>query len=174
MPDDQVPKLSEIELGGIAGLGLAAAAKAEATGTKTPEFVSQAAADAYKREQEAATAAAAKQQHAALEALRSEVDGRMAEAYAAGARAAVDRADRNNWNARSITLYLVVLAVVIMPVIAMTTKLSPQTFGSYIAPVTGIAGTVVGYWFGTLDRPGGRDYRAAPGPPPSSSPGSRS
>jgi hypothetical protein len=40
-----------------------------------------------------------------------------------------------------------------MPVIAMVTKLDPQTFGSYIAPVTGIAGTVVGYWFGTLGRP---------------------
>jgi hypothetical protein len=28
-----------------------------------------------------------------------------------------------------------------------------ESFGTYIAPVTGIAGTVVGYWFGTVDRP---------------------
>jgi hypothetical protein len=82
---------------------------------------------------------------------------KIADAYHAGEIAAVDRADRNAWNARSVTLYLVVLAVVAMPVIGMVTKLSPQAFGSYIAPVTGIAGTVVGYWFGTLNRPGGRD-----------------
>ncbi len=69
------------------------------------------------------------------------VNSRLAQAYNAGANAAVDRADRSNYNARSITLYLVVLAVVAMPAIAMIIKLNPQTFGSYIAPVTGIAGT---------------------------------
>ncbi len=82
------------------------------------------------------------------------VNSRLAQAYNAGANAAVDRADRSNYNARSITLYLVVLAVVAMPAIAMIIKLNPQTFGSYIAPVTGIAGTVVGYWFGALQRSG--------------------
>jgi hypothetical protein len=90
----------------------------------------------------------------ALDEFTAAMNERLARAYFAGADAAVDRADRNNFNARSITLYLVVLAVVAMPAIAMIIKLSPETFGSYIAPVTGIAGTVVGYWFGSLDRSG--------------------
>jgi hypothetical protein len=88
-----------------------------------------------------------------LNQLRAELDRQLVEAYRAGAEGAVERADRNAWNARSVTLYLVVLAVVAMPAIAMLTGLDPQTFGSYIAPVTGIAGTVVGYWFGALSRP---------------------
>jgi hypothetical protein len=91
---------------------------------------------------------------AALNEFVAAVNERLANAYNAGANEAVDRADRNNFNARSITLYLVVLAVVAMPAIAMIINLSPQAFGSYIAPVTGIAGTVVGYWFGTLNRQG--------------------
>jgi hypothetical protein len=32
----------------------------------------------------------------------------------------------------------------------MLLQLDPQTFGAFIAPVTGIAGTIVGYWFGTV------------------------
>ena len=55
------------------------------------------------------------------------------------------RADR----ARRRVLYLVVLAVVIMPVLAMTFKVDPKTFAGYIAPLGGLAGTVVGYWFGS-------------------------
>jgi hypothetical protein len=94
------------------------------------------------------------QRNAALDEFLAAVNERLANAYHAGVNAAVDQADRSNFNARSITLYLVVLAVVAMPAIAMITNLSPQAFGSYIAPVTGIAGTVVGYWFGTLNRPG--------------------
>jgi hypothetical protein len=39
-----------------------------------------------------------------------------------------------------------------MPIIAMALRLDPTTFGSYLAPVTAIAGTIVGYWFGTADR----------------------
>jgi hypothetical protein len=88
----------------------------------------------------------------ALDEFVAAVNERLANAYDAGANAAVDQADRSNFNARSITLYLVVLAVVAMPAIAMIIKLSPEAFGSYIAPVTGIAGTVVGYWFGTLSK----------------------
>lgn len=53
-------------------------------------------------------------------------------------------------------LLLVVLAVVAMPVIAILIGLSPEDFGAYIAPVTGIAGTVVGYWFGSADRESGK------------------
>jgi hypothetical protein len=90
---------------------------------------------------------------ARLDEFTAAVNARLAKAYHDGASDAVDRADRSNFNARSITLYLVVLAVVAMPFIAMLAHLDPQTFGSYIAPVTGIAGTVVGYWFGALSRP---------------------
>lgn len=53
---------------------------------------------------------------------------------------------------RSIVLLLVVLAVVMMPIIAILTELDPDSFGTYIAPITGIAGTVVGFWFGTIER----------------------
>jgi hypothetical protein len=88
----------------------------------------------------------------ALDKFTAAVNERLAKAYEAGENTAVEQADRSNYNARSITLYLVVLAVVAMPVIAMIIKLNPQAFGSYIAPVTGIAGTVVGYWFGALSR----------------------
>lgn len=50
---------------------------------------------------------------------------------------------------RGIVLYLVVAALVLMPVYAMSTAgVSPQEFAQYIAPITGIAGTVLGYWFG--------------------------
>jgi hypothetical protein len=45
-----------------------------------------------------------------------------------------------------------VLAVVQMPIVAIIAGLSPQDFGSYIAPVTAIAATVVGYWFGERGR----------------------
>jgi hypothetical protein len=49
---------------------------------------------------------------------------------------------------RSYVLLAVVLAVVATPVYAMTVNIDPQSFGQYIAPITGIAGTIIGYWFG--------------------------
>jgi hypothetical protein len=70
----------------------------------------------------------------AIEKFAAAVNERLAKAYDAGANAAVERADRSNFNARSITLYLVVLAVVAMPVIAMIIKLNPQTFGKLHRP----------------------------------------
>jgi len=77
---------------------------------------------------------------------------REAEAYLKGADTVVDQEARRAYNTRSIVLLLVILAVVLMPVVAIIMNLSPQDFGSYIAPVTGIAGTVVGYWFGERGR----------------------
>jgi len=112
---------------------------------------------AAKEEERKAAAEAAERKEKAFRDFSSALNERLASAYRAGESSAVDRADRNAWNARSITLYLVVLAVVAMPAIAMAINLDPQAFGSYIAPVTGIAGTVVGYWFGSLSRPGGRN-----------------
>lgn len=83
---------------------------------------------------------------------RAALEKQIAGAYRAGAFAALDRADRHAWNARSLTLYLVVLAIVAMPAVAMITRIEPPVYDSYIAPVTGIACTVVNYWFGALGR----------------------
>ena len=44
-------------------------------------------------------------------------------------------------------MLFVVAAVVAMPLLAIVLNIDPERFGSYIAPVTAIAGTVVGYWF---------------------------
>ncbi|MGY1669727.1 hypothetical protein [Geodermatophilus sp. SYSU D00710] len=71
----------------------------------------------------------------------------LAAAYNEGGNMAVRQAERTAWNARSVALYLLVFAVVLMPVIAILSGVTPQDFGSYVAPITGIAGTVVGYWF---------------------------
>jgi hypothetical protein len=81
---------------------------------------------------------------------------RQVDAYLKGLDAATDREATRAVNTRSIVLLLVVLAVVSMPILAMVKGLSPQSFGAYIAPVTGIAGTVVGYWFGASDRRAGK------------------
>jgi lipopolysaccharide export LptBFGC system permease protein LptF len=94
----------------------------------------------------------------AFQSFRDEVLNREIDAYLKGADAVTNQAARTAYNTRSLVLLLVVLAVVVMPLIAMANGLNPQSFGAYIAPVTGIAGTVVGYWFGTVERrPGARD-----------------
>jgi hypothetical protein len=56
---------------------------------------------------------------------------------------------------RSIVLYLVVFAIVATPLVIMIlavtlprSAISPHNFTQYIAPVTAIAGTILGYWFG--------------------------
>jgi hypothetical protein len=49
---------------------------------------------------------------------------------------------------RSLVLFAVVCAVVVTPILAMLRKIDPQAFVQYIAPITGITGTVLGYWFG--------------------------
>lgn len=53
---------------------------------------------------------------------------------------------------RSVVLLLVILAVVLTPLLAMGwLKVPPQSFSQYVAPITGITGTVLGYWFGRQD-----------------------
>ncbi|MFI1032223.1 hypothetical protein [Streptomyces sp. NPDC020951] len=57
--------------------------------------------------------------------------------------------DYSNDRTRGIVLYLVVAALVLMPIFAMTNwGVSAEQFAQYVAPVTGIAGTILGYWFG--------------------------
>jgi hypothetical protein len=83
-----------------------------------------------------------------LQSFKSQLFEREVDAYLKGIDRATDRAAARAYQTRSIVLFLVVLAVVAMPLIAILLHLPPADFGTYIAPVTGIAGTVVGYWFG--------------------------
>jgi hypothetical protein len=76
------------------------------------------------------------------EKLRSEVDSLNA------------RLRYTNDRVRSIILYLVVLALVTTPLVAMGLfHTTAEEFSQYIAPITGIAGTVLGYWFGRSESP---------------------
>jgi hypothetical protein len=76
-------------------------------------------------------------------------------AYAEGRRLAEAESGRRDALFRGYVLYVVVAAIVLLPFVAILLQLKPETFGSYVAPVTGIAGTIVGYWFGSSDRPRG-------------------
>jgi hypothetical protein len=78
------------------------------------------------------------------------LDDRITRAYDLGSEDAVSLEASRAVRVRSYVLLGVVAAVVAMPLIAMFFKLDPQAFGAYIAPVTGITGTIVGYWFGTV------------------------
>ena len=60
---------------------------------------------------------------------------------------------------RGIALMLVVAAVVLYPLYALVFNVPGATLSEVIAPVTGIAGAVVGYWFGQASR------RIPPTPP---------
>jgi hypothetical protein len=81
---------------------------------------------------------------------KAALDERINRAYQQGSATAVSREALRAVSVRSYVLLGVVAAVVAMPLIAMFFQLDPQAFGSYIAPVTGITGTIVGYWFGTV------------------------
>jgi hypothetical protein len=99
----------------------------------------------------------ARHQKNAYKELRNRITNRTADAYIRGINDATDRNAIRSYRARSIVLLLVVLSVVAMPIIAMVININPETFAAYIAPVTAIAGTVIGYWFGASDRqPGSR------------------
>ena len=52
--------------------------------------------------------------------------------------------------ARTVTLLLVIVVLVMTPLVLMLrpVPLDPSIYAQYMAPVTGIAGTVIGYWFG--------------------------
>jgi hypothetical protein len=71
-------------------------------------------------------------------------------AFEAGAESAVSSEVHRAVTVRGYVLLGVVAAVVAMPLIGMLLQLDPQTFGAFIAPITGITGTIVGYWFGTV------------------------
>jgi hypothetical protein len=81
---------------------------------------------------------------------KAALDEKIKKAYEQGSANAVSREALRAISVRSYVLLGVVAAVVAMPLIGMLLHLDPQAFGAYIAPVTGITGTIVGYWFGTV------------------------
>jgi hypothetical protein len=96
------------------------------------------------------------QQNQNMKSLQSEISRRLDNAYRRGVASATDEQARSAYVWRGFVLLLVVLAVVSMPILAILIDLEPTDFGNYIAPVTGIAGTVVGYWFGQAGREQGQ------------------
>jgi hypothetical protein len=66
---------------------------------------------------------------------------------------------------RSMVLLLVVLAVILYPLYAMIADETPAAFSQFIAPITAIAGTIIGYWFGSRTE---RATSSLPGDQPSS------
>lgn len=54
---------------------------------------------------------------------------------------------RSSW-ARMIPLFLVAVAIVSYPLYGMVTHMPPQTLVQYLAPVSGLAGAIIGYWIG--------------------------
>jgi hypothetical protein len=77
---------------------------------------------------------------------------RILDAYTRGKDVAIDSEVRNSYRWRGVVLVLIVAAIVAMPIIAILSGLEATEFGTYMAPVTGIAGTIVGYWFGQAGR----------------------
>lgn len=59
---------------------------------------------------------------------------------------------------RTAVLVIVVGAVAVISMVGLLRGLEAQQFTLYLAPLTGMAGTVIGYWFGTtgLSRPRSR------------------
>jgi hypothetical protein len=63
---------------------------------------------------------------------------------------------------RSWVLLAIVAAIILMPVVGMLVGIQAQTFSQFIAPVTGIGGTVLGYWFGQRTSGAGLDVLPPP------------
>lgn len=55
---------------------------------------------------------------------------------------------KGNFWARMIPLFLVAVAIVAYPFYGMVTHMAPQSLVQYLTPVSGLAGAIIGYWFG--------------------------
>lgn len=55
---------------------------------------------------------------------------------------------RGSFWARMVPLFLVALAIVAYPLYGMVTHMAPQSLVQYLSPITGLAGAIIGYWFG--------------------------
>lgn len=72
--------------------------------------------------------------------------------YEAGCDDAVQAERRLEARVRTAVLVMVVAVVAVLSVLALVMRLDAQQFTLYLAPVTGMAGTVLGYWFGAAGR----------------------
>jgi hypothetical protein len=79
--------------------------------------------------------------------LPGQADSRIGPASAEDRRLA-DRIAARSEAVRGIILFLVVLTIVVAAFWAMINETDTKDFAAYMAPVTGLAGTIVGYWFG--------------------------
>jgi hypothetical protein len=50
---------------------------------------------------------------------------------------------------RGFVILVVVAAVVIAPLVGLVVQVPASDFSAFMAPITGIAGTIIGYWFGS-------------------------
>ncbi|MEV6151888.1 hypothetical protein AB0L53_16235 [Nonomuraea sp. NPDC052129] len=95
------------------------------------------------------------QQKQSMEAQNAEaavvaaIEKRIKAAYGDGHDAGVGHMERSSEAARTLALFIVLIAVASITVVAMVKEVDVQDVSIYIAPLTGIAGTVVGYWFGS-------------------------
>jgi hypothetical protein len=80
-----------------------------------------------------------------LDKARQAEQARQDSQYNASVEAA--RESLRSTNVRSWVLLAIVASIIIMPAVAMASGVAAQSFSQYIAPITGIAGTVLGYWF---------------------------
>jgi hypothetical protein len=80
-----------------------------------------------------------------LDKARQAEEARRDSQYRASVQAA--RESLRSTNVRSWVLLAIVASIIIMPAVAMASGIAAPSFSQYIAPITGIAGTVLGYWF---------------------------
>ncbi|WP_143670770.1 hypothetical protein [Streptomyces sp. OV198] len=67
---------------------------------------------------------------------------------------------------RGWALVAVVFAIIASPWVAMITGVAAKDFSLYVTPVTGIAGAIIGYWFGQGQQNDIRPPTTANSPPP--------
>jgi putative Ca2+/H+ antiporter (TMEM165/GDT1 family) len=76
----------------------------------------------------------------------NEAKGRQQQLESQQAMEAITQSLRST-NVRSWVLLAIVASIIVMPAVATASGIAAQSFSQYVAPITGIAGTVPGYWF---------------------------
>lgn len=84
---------------------------------------------------------------AALEGAREAKEA--ADEAAERAQKSAEQASQLQTFFRGVPLILIVVAVIGYPLYAMIYQIPPQDLAQYVAPITGLAGAMVGYWFGS-------------------------
>lgn len=101
-----------------------------------------------------------------LDKSRQAEEARQDSQYRASVEAA--RESLRSTNVRSWVLLAIVASIIVMPAVAMASGIAAQSFSQYIAPITGIAGTVLGYWFSQQNGSVFQGRRADSAPEPTS------